>query len=48
MGLYNTEKANFCGHSRVYLREHSREHLWEPFRGSIGGSYFAFASSVLD
>ena len=44
---YNTEKANFCGHSRVYLREHSREHLREPFRESIGGSYFAFASSVL-
>ena len=44
---YNTEKANFCGHSRVHLCEHSREHLREPFRGSIGGSYFAFASSVL-
>ena len=44
---YNTDKANFCGHSRVHLREHSREHLREPFRGSIGGSYFAFASSVL-
>ena len=43
----NTEKANFCGHSRVHLREHSREHLREPFRGSIGGLYFAFASSVL-
>ena len=44
---YNTEKANFCGHSRVHLREHSREHLREPIRGSVGGSYFAFASSVL-
>ena len=44
---YSAEKANFCGHSRVHLREHWREHLREPFRGSIGGSYFAFASSVL-
>ena len=44
---YNREKPNFCGHSRVHLREHSREHLREPFCGSIGGSYFAFASSVL-
>ena len=44
---YNTEKTNFCGHSRVHLREHLREHSWEPFRGSISGSYFAFASSVL-
>ena len=35
---YNTEKANFCEHSRVHLRERSREHLREPFRGSIGGS----------
>ena len=32
---FDTEKANFCGHSRVHLREHSREHLREPFRGSI-------------
>ena len=43
----NTEKANFCGQSRVHLREHSRGHLREPCRGSISGSYFAFASSVL-
>ena len=43
----DTEKANFGGHSRAHLREHSREHLREPFRGSISGSYFAFASSVL-
>ena len=44
---YNSEQANFCGLSRIHLREHSREHLREPFRGSIGVSYFAFASSVL-
>ena len=34
----NTEKANFCGHSRVHLSEHSRE----PFRGSISGVSLLF------